>query len=179
MSNFKRDIKKSTDFYERNQKVILSNFNEFCSLYSIELDSKEIASLFDKYAGIDYILVDKKTGKMFGVAARVNFWYKTKGSLTIRYKRKSGYPTEYEKRVSSISKNDSFYPHITIQIDDNSGTVGGGIIVQTNALYNYIEKNKDYFISQFMATCSEGNQYLSIPYYLIKNCGIKSKIVAA
>lgn len=175
---FELALKKSTLFYECNKDFITEKFNGKNELFSMELDSTVLAKLFDQYAGIDYVLINKGVGKIYGIAARVNFWSETIGHLTIRYKRKSGYKTEYEKRLSSISMNDSFYPHITIQIDsDKNNKAISGILVKTKELYAYIESNKEKVINKYMRTCSEGNNYLAIPYSEIQdNFLIPSKI---
>lgn len=170
MNGFKKDFSKSVLFYENNKEYILDKFTGNNNMFSIEIDSNVLAKLFDMYAGIDYILVNKDFSKMYGIAARVNFAQCTKGNITIRYSRRNGIPTEYSKRVDSILNNDSFYPHITIQIDSNNFNKAiGGIFLKTRELYLYIEENKEYITNAFMKTCYEGNKYLSIPYPIIKD----------
>ena len=165
-----KSMKKATIFYEENKDYILDKLTGVNSLFSMELDTKELGRLFDQYAGIDYVLVNRKLSQLFGVAARVNFWWKTKGHLTIRYERKSGADTEYKKRKSSILSDDSLYPQITMQIDcSNDNKPEGGIMLKTKELYLYLYKNESDCLRRYMQTCKEGNKYLSIPYKTIEN----------
>ena len=71
--NYPASIKKSTKFYEDNKTYILNKFNSPSKLFSIELDAATLAKLFDQYSGIDYVLVNTKSQKIYGIAARVNF----------------------------------------------------------------------------------------------------------
>jgi len=173
-------LKRATEFFEKNKEDVLLNLGGSQSLHSIELDSTSLAKLFDQNCGIDYVLLNLKTKEMRGVAARVNFWSGTKGHLTIRYKRGSGAKTEYAKRAESIANRNSLYPHVTIQLDsaDEQGSRGmsGGIAVNTESLYKYIEANKDKITSTYMRVCKEGNDFLAIPYADIKSFGILCKI---
>lgn len=168
-NNVKKSMKKATIFYEANKSYILKQLKHKGELISVELDTKALANQFDMKAGIDYVFVNHELGSLQGVAARVNFWWKTKGHLTIRYKRKTGGKTEYEKRIKSINGN-SMYPNLTMQMDSTvDKKIEKGIILLTKDLYQYIDANKKNVIEKYMNVCSEGNNYLSIPYSDIKN----------
>jgi hypothetical protein len=167
--SYKKSMKKATNFYELNKETILHYMKDGGLLFSMELDSKELSSLFDQYAGIDYVLLNKQFGKLYGIAARVNFWQGTKGCLTIRYSRPSGAPTEYFKRLSSIMANDSFYPHITMQIDAEDNIAVSGIMVSTKFLYYAIHENHEFITNHYMNTCKEGNEYLKLPFEFIRD----------
>lgn len=176
--NVEKSMKQAITFYEANKDYVLNQFDGLNELFGIELDSKRLGTLFDQYAGIDYVLLNKKLGQMFGIAARVNFWHKTKGHLTIRYSRPSGVDTEYQKRMRSVIRGGSMYPQITMQIDGdkNSLKAEGGILISTQTLYEYLNKND--VINKYINCTSEGQQYLSIPYEFINaNKLIKSKII--
>ncbi|MDX5584303.1 MAG: hypothetical protein QNK20_05150 [Aureibaculum sp.] len=163
-------MKKATEFYELNKPYILNKLKYTNELFSIELDSKKLAKLFDMYAGIDYILFNKKLNKLYGVAARVNFYWKTKGCLTIRYKRNTGACTEFSKRMASIKSDDSLYPNLTIQVDSSKDNKPeGGIILRTKDLYLYLDENITDIKNKYMKTCKEGNDYLAIPFHVINS----------
>ncbi len=167
--NVKKSMKKATIFYEANKPYILKQLKHKGELISVELDSQKLAKQFDMKAGIDYVFVNHEMNILQGVAARVNFWWKTKGHLTIRYKRKTGGKTEYEKRINSINSH-SMYPNLTMQMDSTSDNkISKGIILLTKDLYQFIDSNKEKVLNNYMNVCSEGNNYLSIPYGDIKD----------
>lgn len=169
-------MKKSTSFMEEHKEEILSWFAPGSDLYSIELDSKKLSSLFDQYSGVDYVLVRNYEHKMLGVAARVNFWEGNFKHVTIRYKRKSGNKTEYEKRLSSIINNDSIYPHVTLQVDSINDKIVSGLIYKTDDLYKNMLQDIDEIAKKYMRVCKEGNQYLRLPFEFVQK-NAKSKLI--
>lgn len=85
------------------------------SVVRIEGKEEEACQILDNNCGIDYFVVYPKTGKTFGVAWRAQpddsrHWE----TFTVRKKRKSGAPTELEKRRNAIQCG-SLYPHYVMQ----------------------------------------------------------------
>ena len=168
MSGFSGSLKQSTQFFEKNKAWITGLFKNDCQLLSLEVDTGEVSQQMDRCAGVDYILVDKTNGKLYTIASRVNFYSGTIGHLTIRYKRKNGTQTEFEKRLDSIVKCDSLYPDRTIQFDSTKELQPlGCIIVGTASLYRYLSTHRLLVERLFMKTCNEGNKYLSIPFDVV------------
>src|SRR5690606_11157248 len=82
-------------------------------LVSVELEGGRLAEFLDKYSGIDAVHIFGD--KVRGVAVRVQ-WDRNYKTFTIRYKRASGTPTEFAKRMEAIYTHDGWlYPHLTIQ----------------------------------------------------------------
>lgn len=165
MTDFTGSFKKSTKFFELNKDWIVGLFKNECELLSLELDRGNVSQQMDMRAGIDYILIDKTTGKLYTIASRVNFYSGTIGHLTIRYSRKNGTPTEFEKRIDSVINGDSLYPNRIIQFDSASDLQPiSCIVVETASLYRYLFRHRLLIEQLFMKTCNEGNKYLSIPF---------------
>jgi len=82
---------------------------------SVDEDFKKLAHDFDRLSGIDIWQVENKNG-IIGIANRIQWTNKDWASFTIRAKLKSGYETEYQKRVRALKSNGKYiYPYITIQ----------------------------------------------------------------
>ncbi len=121
------------------------------SLLDIENEGKDLAKMFDQYAGVDYIhLVEQNNTKyMRGVAVRVQY-RNAYNTFTIREKRlvngQIGNETEFAKRSYAIFGGKGFwYPEITIQgyIDskENPQKILSFSFVKTKDLYNFVHKN--------------------------------------
>lgn len=121
-------------------KIIKDKIFKGADFRCIEKSKNELLLWFDKFAGIDYI-VKNKEGQMFGIAARIQFG-KNWETFTIRYQRKTGSKTEFEKRKEAISKG-FFYPLFTMQayFDRSGKNLIAACLVSTVALYDFIEKN--------------------------------------
>ncbi|MCP4665219.1 MAG: hypothetical protein GY849_02545 [Deltaproteobacteria bacterium] len=136
-------------------------------LTDIETKDSELANMFDRYSGIDAIQVFNK--QMRGVAIRVQ-WGVNYKTFSIRFSRKSGAKTEYQKRTKAIFSNYGYwYPYLTIQIyldnkkDNNILNIG---VVKTLDLYEYIFENMPNLKK---LTCPEGNQFLAVSFDELKN----------
>lgn len=100
----------------------------------------ELASILDKYAGIDGWHLHKLG--LRGIAARVQAGvnYKT---FTIRHTRRSGATTEYEKRKTAIgSPSGWIFPAITVQAytKTKDGPVVSIGVAYTVDIFDFIEK---------------------------------------
>jgi len=125
-------------------------FQNKIELVSTENKDTLICKWLDKNAGID--LIGKKNDNLISMACRIQ-WSINYRTFTIRYKRKSGAKTEYEKRIEAIKK-DYIYPGWTLQAyidgkfdiynkltNGNSLKILGCALVKTKPLYEYIENN--------------------------------------
>lgn len=137
-------------------------------LISTELEGGKLAEIFDTYAGIDAVHVWRNNVR--GVAVRVQ-WGKNYKTFTIRYKRHTGAPTEYAKRLSAIRGNDgALYPYLTIQAyadKRSAGNLLGYAIVKTADLYEYVENrlsSDPYWESVHSNVCPEGNTFLWVSF---------------
>lgn len=138
-------------------------------LISTELDGGRLAEIFDTYAGIDAIHVWR--GNVRGVAVRVQ-WGVNYKTFTIRYRRHSGAPTEYAKRIAALRGNDgAMYPYLTIQAyadKRDGGKLLSYAIVKTADLYEFIDKrliDVGGVVSGIRSRkCPEGNTFLYVSF---------------
>ncbi|MBA7579003.1 hypothetical protein ES708_20869 [subsurface metagenome] len=103
-------------------------------IYSLEESNHIILRLLDDISGIDIIW--KKDNKVKGIASRVQWEEEPYDTFTIRYKRKSGARTEYEKRLQTIGE--SYCPHLTMQMYCNNrkeNILESMAIIKTEDLY--------------------------------------------
>lgn len=159
MRNFTADMERARQFYLKNRGAIESQFSESSKLFNVEFDNSEIAKLIDCYCGIDYLLQSR--GKIYGVAARINFNPYHHGHVTIRYQRKSGAKTEFEKRCESIlNDNSEIYASITMQIDAVGEGVGRMIVFESDKLYMEIFGNLSHYENHHMrVNQTDGNTF--------------------
>ena len=178
-TQFEKDFQKAYNFYQQHKAEINEIFKKN-KLFNIEFDSAELSRLFDLYAGIDYVVCQSSQRKLFGIASRINFNPNHHKHVTIRYKRKSGAPTEYQKRVSSIlNKSGEIYATITMQIDaiqdkenPNKQKILRAIVFESDKLYMAIHKNLEFFEKTFMIeNHQDGNLFFKIPSSAIEEMG--------
>lgn len=139
-------------------------------LIDIETKDTHLAKMFDQYAGIDAIQV--VNNQLRAVAIRVQ-WGKSWDTFTIRYKRKSGTKTEYQKRAEAILNDRGYlYPYLTIQAYlDKRGEATRILscgVVKTKDLYQYMFKNMPYLETR---NCPEGNLFLHVKFSDLKMSG--------
>lgn len=171
--NHKEDFKKATLAFIKNKNIIQKHFKG--ELYSLELEKNELNDLFDKSASTD-ILLKSKDNLLYGIAMRVNFNVKWHKNITIRYKRITGYKTEYEKTISAIKKN-AINSVIGVQIDvDKSYDLIRGIIYDRYKLFTYINDNIDYFLKNYIYEVYDGNQMLYLDYDFLNKINIKNNV---
>lgn len=180
MSSWASDMQAANKLFSTFIAEISSQFTG--RLISTELEGGQLAEIFDKYAGIDAIHIWRD--KVRGVAVRVQ-WGVNYRTFTIRYKRRSGAPTEYGKRLAAIHGNDgALYPYLTIQAYANKrdgGSLLSYAVVKTADLYRYIEdhlpeaeKNMRLGIHPQNTglgwnICPEGNTFLYVTFDAIIN----------
>ena len=92
--------------------------------------------------------------------------HKAWDTFTVRFKRKSGAKTEYQKRAEAILNNRGYlYPYLTIQAylnkrGDATSLLSCGV-VKTKDLYQYMFSNMPSIRSE---VCPEGNTFLHIKF---------------
>ncbi len=160
--SFEADFKSAQNDFEPFYKQVLTHIKGD-ALISVEAHDSKLAKMFDMHSGID--AVHMVYGQLRTVALRVQ-WVTNYRTFTIRYKRRSGAITEYDKRKFAIhSDKGLLYPYLTIQayLDkrDNATTVLSCCIVKTIDLYRYIEENLSKLKTK---PCPEGNQFLIVEF---------------
>lgn len=136
-NNWKVDLLNSISAIEKIKDTVLAKLISG-NIISIEKYNDEILLLFDKYSGID--LLRQNENGLQGIASRVQFgnaW----DTFTIRFSRKTGTKTEYEKRIYQI-KNEYFYPTFTLQAyfdNRNDLNLLSIAVIKTTDLYSIIE----------------------------------------
>jgi len=79
------------------------------------ISDNDIAKDLDVLCGIDIWQKISDKG-VRGIASRVQFTNKQWNTFTVRKYRKSGYKTEYQKRLEAINSNGKYiYPYLTCQ----------------------------------------------------------------
>ena len=157
----------TNDFSDANKDFSLFR-NELLShikgdLVDIETKDTELAKLFDQYSGIDAVQVVNR--QLRAVAIRVQ-WGKAWDTFTIRYKRKNGSKTEYQKRAEAILNDRGYlYPYLTIQAyldkrGDATSLLSCGV-VKTKDLYQYMFANMPLIQTK---PCPEGNTFLYVSF---------------
>lgn len=174
MSSWASDMKAANSLFSTFIAEISSELKG--RLISTELEGGRLADIFDKYAGIDAVHV--WGDKVRGVAVRVQ-WGVNYKTFTIRYRRASGAPTEFEKRVEAIRSQDGWlYPHLTIQAyadKRDGGSLLSYAVISTDDLFLYLASNVvDRFIVGKKGkipgtcitynTCPEGNTFLIVRF---------------
>lgn len=164
MSTFIQDQDRVSKFYINNTEKIKKILGD--TSINIEYEPDQICKLLDKYSNIDFISI--KNGCVYGISSRVNFAKHTQKHVTIRYKRKNGSQTEYEKALQ-VYKRTIDSPIISsyhIQMDSNEDmTMQRAIIVNKKQLIETIESEKEYFETKYMHTVNDdGNLFFKIPF---------------
>lgn len=172
--DFKTSFKKATETYLKNKDFIENYF--VGELYPIELINKDFSKLLDYGASTDIIYKDKE-GLVYGVALRINFNKNWHNHVTIRYSRKTGSQTEYEKSIKAFNKNAiSSVRGIQLDVDENNNAIRG-IIYDRLALFKKIESNLPYFKLKHLHTVkSDGNEMLYFKYDIFNQMEIIHKI---
>jgi len=111
-------------------------------IISIEKSNNETLIWLDKYSGIDWFCKNDNN-QVIAVAARIQ-WDCDYGTFTIRFKRKTGTKTEFEKRTEAIRKG-YMYPQLTMQayFIRNPLKMLSACIIKTKDLYDFIEYHPD------------------------------------
>jgi len=137
MSNWREDMSTSeANFRQIVWPEISDWFGEDTTLYATENKSDELRRSFDVTAGVDFWVVESGLG-MVSIASRVQTYDMT--TFTIRYSRKSGAETEYQKRVKQLN-GDYELPTWTVQayIDPILDVLRNAAAIKTDRLYEYI-----------------------------------------
>ncbi len=173
---FANDFKKVTKFYIENKDYINNLFKD-SDIFSLELDSKDLAKIFDRHSGIDYILKDKHN-LLYGIAARINFNKYMYRHITIRYSRSTGSKTEYQKGIEMYNKkSEVIKASVHLQIDSKDNKPINSIVLDRLGLFLFIQNDIEYFKKYFMKeTNSDGNKYLKLSYDNIREFGVYHSI---
>lgn len=142
-------------------------------------DGDDTALMFDRSLGIDALQI-MPNGTMRGIASRVQYQGRFE-SFSVRYKRTSGLPTEFMKRMAAAVDEDATLPAITIQAY-LSPVVNGqrphlmlAGAVRTRALYSYIrhEMERTGSIEQrFRIHYVEGASFFPVWWRDLREAGV-------
>lgn len=141
--NFQQSMLKTVDCYEN---VILPTLKSLLKsryeIYSVEAENSKIAKLLDIYGGCDFLLFNRRTLSIEGVASRIQIAEKSFDTFTIRLQRETGTVTEFEKRKKAI-KTDSIYPKYTFQayVSQDMKLLSMAIM-RTVDLYKFVENTR-------------------------------------
>jgi hypothetical protein len=133
----------------------------------------------DMLAGIDFWQIMDNDMGVRGIASRCQPISKDYHTFTIRCKLVTGNETEYQKRLRAINGDIEglIYPSITVQsyltsFDGDLISVG---VIHTKALYDATEK----YSWPEIKNGYEGNSFLAVDWYKLKDYGYRVKIVRA
>lgn len=112
---------------------------------AVEGVNNEICKLLDLTCGIDYLEVEDRTGRVIGIANRVQWIappYPPYNTFTIRTSRESGAETEFTKRVKAIERG-GIYPRLTMHTyaDKETNEILSLAIAETKDVIRYIQKH--------------------------------------
>lgn len=150
MANWREDLSKSTADFLRVVAPIIEDWTGG-EIQPVEgKTDDDLAQQLDRVAGVDSWNVELGNNLIRGLASRVQWPGKSYDSFTVRYYRRSGVETEYQKRLRAI-RDDGLYPHWTSQayLDEKGGNLLAVGLVRTKDLYKHIEggeEGKDYYI---------------------------------
>jgi len=118
-----------------------------------------LAHSLDTLAGIDAWQVIQYTG-VRGIASRVQRGAKWWPTFTIRFRRASGQPTEYHKRLRALKNHDFVYPYFTVQayITPDAHTLLACAVTTTTKLYALAESP----VCQIQTNPQDGTQFKCI-----------------
>lgn len=175
-NNWRKDLTKSAKAFIEIvwPQISSSSMIEKGELIAVEsVTAKGFTKQLDILAGIDCWQIMGEG--MRGIASRVQFGNTDYRSFTIRYKRPSGIPTEYEKRKLAIHNNKGLlYPYLTIQAyltKDNKFMSAG--IIKTKDLFMCLD-NKCFCGTRMNP---DGVSFKFIPWIKIKNLKIEIDII--
>lgn len=142
---------------------------------SVDKDFKKLARDFDRFSGIDIWQVENKNG-ITGIANRIQWVDRNRDweSFTIRAKIRSGYETEYQKRVRALKSNGKYiYPYITIQSYIEKPRRQGELISMG------LGSTKDIFTMIDLGKCeikinpTDETEFYSVYWKAMKECSFK------
>lgn len=168
--SFSKDFSDANSDFSMFKKELLTHIKG--DLVNIETNDSQLANLFDQYSGIDAFQIVNK--QLRGVAIRVQ-WGHDWRTFTIRYKRKNGSKTEYQKRSEAIFSDKGYlYPYLTIQayLDkrNDPDKILSCAAVKTLALYKYIYVNMPNLKTR---QCPEGNDFLHVGFDELSKAGVE------
>jgi hypothetical protein len=164
LGNFAADFAKSKkSFFDIVRPCFLETFGGvFLQTEGIE---HEVAKALDVYASVDALWC-AKSSVVYCVSLRVQYGtcYNT---FTVRKTRTTGSKTEYEK-ISDAIKNDTTYPHLSLQAYIKSNMVFGAI-TRTKNIYECIENG----LCMKLVNGQDGNGFIAVKWDTIKQEGYK------
>ena len=136
------DMRMSEAVMKKASPIIRQMFENYnINILQVEYKNEEVCNHLDKTCGIDYFVVHTTTGLTHGVAWRAQKVHDTPyDTFTVRKSRKSGAPTEYEKRKRAIEKN-GIYPYYVMQcyVDEVTGDILSMALTTTKDIIDFIE----------------------------------------
>ena len=170
----KKDLDDSAYDFTRVVWPAISKWFKKGKLIRVEDNPEnDFLQVLDAYSGIDYWNISYQDEVIQTIASRVQ-WGKRYDSFTIRYERKSGAITEYEKRIKAITTNTCLYPNFTVQAYITERRVGKLLsvgAVKTINLFTFLSKQDEYYIQTHLFTNpTDGNLFIAVFWSeLLKN----------
>lgn len=120
---------------------ILKRLYPNCDFIHNEIAEDKIAKSLDYYAGIDLLKIDKEKGNIQGIASRVQFTELCYETFTTRFKRDSGTPTEFDKRLNAM-RNGFLSATLTMHayISPSLNQLLGMAIAKTSDIWRFIQQ---------------------------------------
>jgi hypothetical protein len=140
--------------------------SSFDAMQNIEDSDNMVLKWMDQCAGID--VVGLKNGHVSGIAMRVQPISKDKNpwnTFTIRYERRTGNDTEYEKRMVEM-REDYMHPTFTAQSYHTGEQMRSACIMKTKDLYDFIDRHP-----QFVLDKHSDNTFKVVKWVDIQRCG--------
>jgi len=137
MSNVDDDLADSrTRFEEIVWPEINGWFGDDPELHRTEDKPDALREDFDCVGGIDYWVVEHGAG-MVSIASRVQTY--DKSTFTVRYSRRTGNDTEYQKRMRQLNSHYEL-PTYTVQayVDTTLRALRNAAAVRTSSFYEYL-----------------------------------------
>lgn len=138
---FREAAENSRLDFKRHVEPILKSHWRDCEIFSAEQQQDPILKILDESAGIDYLVSRKDSLQSYGLASRIQRAGMNYRTFTVRSKRDSGTPTEYEKRRKAIHGG-WLYPTMTQQtyLTADGERLYAMALILTVDLFTYLEK---------------------------------------
>lgn len=153
-------------------------------LMPVEAEANEgLKNDLDVLAGIDGFQMVRESGRMRGIASRIQSMEKAKtnrpyNSFTLRLERASGTKTEVEKRLEAIAGKDRgwLFPHLTVQayVSAWDGDLLSAAVVKTEDLFAYLKVWRHEVKTQY---APDGNKFLACYWSCMRRRGVRVAIV--
>lgn len=143
-----KKLRQSAADFSRAVWPIVRNWMGGGKLEPVEaVCAADFASSLDVLAGIDAWQTVQPGGGVRGIASRIQYLQTPYATFTVRYRRKSGAETEFEKRLRAIEDPAAcwLFPKFTVQayLDQRGGSPLYVCQADTRNLFTYIKTNRD------------------------------------